>query len=74
MLSGNVFDVYLDKNKNKMITWLINNGKSIRIEDSFQPSFYVYSKTKNLYNLANILNNLHEVKNIKFTNADKKEY
>jgi len=69
MLSGNVFDVYLDKNKNKMITWLINKGKSIKIEDSFQPSFYVYSKSKNLYNLANVLNDLPDVENIKFTNC-----
>ncbi|MEE8565973.1 MAG: DNA polymerase domain-containing protein [Candidatus Thermoplasmatota archaeon] len=69
MLSGNIFDVYLDKNKNKMITWLINNGKSIRIEDSFQPSFYVHSKSKNLYNLANILNDLPDVEKINFTNC-----
>jgi DNA polymerase elongation subunit (family B) len=67
MLSGNVFDIYLDKNKNKMITWLINNGKSFRIEDSYEPSFYVYSRSNNLYNLANILNNLPYVKNINFT-------
>ena len=69
MLSGNVFDVYLDNNKNKMITWLINNDKSIRIEDSFKPSFYVYSKSKNLYNLANILNDIPDVESIKFTNC-----
>ncbi len=67
MLSGNVFDVYLDKSKNKMVTWIINNYKSIKIEDNFQPSFYVYSKSKNLYDLANILNNHPYVKNIKFT-------
>ena len=58
MLNGNVFDVYLDKNKNKIITWLISNGKSIRIEDTFKPSFYVYSQSKNLYDLANVLNDL----------------
>jgi len=67
MLGGNVFDVYLDKNKNKMITWLTNEGKSIRIEGDFQPSFYVYSKSKNLYDLANALNELPDVKNIEFT-------
>lgn len=67
MLSGYVFDVYLDKNKNKIITWLINNGKSFRVEDSYEPSFYVYSKSRNLYDLANILDDLPYVKNINFT-------
>ena len=68
MLSGNVFDVYLDKNKNKIITWLINNGKSIRIEDNYKPSFYVYSQSKNLYDLANVLNDLPYIENVTFTN------
>lgn len=80
MLSGNILDVYPDDHKNVMVTWLVDNGKSIRIEDSYTPSFYVYSKTQDLYNLASLLRDLPQVDNLNFTRekivlgSDKKKF
>ena len=41
-----------------MVTWLINDGKATRIEDNYEPTFYVYSQNNNLSNLASFLQNL----------------
>jgi DNA polymerase elongation subunit (family B) len=68
MLNGNILDCYVDYTKNKMITWLINNGRSVRIEDAFEPSFFVYAPTDKLYKLVSILRSLDQVKNLNFTN------
>jgi len=80
MLSGNILDAYADDHKNVMVTWLVDNGKTIRIEDSYAPSFYVYSKTQDLYNLASLLRDLPQVDNLNFTRekiilgSDKKKF
>ena len=67
MLKGNIIDVYPDNKKNVMVTWLTDKGKSIRIEDSYQPSLYVYSSREHLFNLASILRDIPEVKTLNFT-------
>ena len=66
-MSGNILDAYADDHKNVMVTWLVDNGKSIRIEDIYRPSFYVYSKTQDLYNLASLLKDLPQVDSLNFT-------
>ena len=58
MLSGNILDVYPDDKKNVMVTWLTKNGKPVRIEDEYNPSFYVYSDREKLINLATMLRDL----------------
>jgi DNA polymerase elongation subunit (family B) len=80
MLSGNILDAYTDGHKNVMVTWLVDNGKSVRVEDSYTPSFYVYSKTQDLYNLASMLRDSPQVDNLNFTSekivlgSDKKKF
>ena len=67
MIQGNILDAYPDYKKNLMIIWLINNGRATRIEDFYEPSFYVYSSSDKLYNLASILQDLPQVKSLNFT-------
>lgn len=80
MLSGNILDAYSDDHKNVMVTWLVDNGKSVRVEDSYTPSFYVYSKTQDLYALASMLRDLPQVEALNFTSekiilgSDKKKF
>lgn len=69
MLKGNILDAYPDYKKNVMVVWLINNGRAIRIEDCYEPSFYVYASTNKLYRLASTLNDLPQVKRLNFTNG-----
>ena len=80
MLSGIILDVYPDKHNNVMVTWLADDGRAVRIEDVYKPSFFVYSKKEDLYNLATMLRNLHDVENLNFTRqklvigSDKKKF
>ncbi len=80
MLSGSILDVYPDKHKNVMVTWLADDGRAERIEDVYKPSFFVHSKTEDLYNLASMLRDLHDVENLNFTReklfigSDKKRF
>jgi DNA polymerase elongation subunit (family B) len=67
MLSGSILDVYPDNHNNVMVTWLVDEGKSIRIEDVYKPSFFVYSKVEDLYNLAVMLRDLPDIENLNFT-------
>jgi DNA polymerase-2 len=67
MLNGNILDVYPDPTKNVMISWIITDGKAIRIEDAFEPSFFVYAPKNNLYNVAEILQDLPQVKQVHIT-------
>jgi hypothetical protein len=64
MLSGNILDVYPDNKRNVMVTWLTNNGKSIKVEDKYNPTFYVYSKRDKLVNLATLLRDLPQVEKL----------
>ncbi|MCK5030043.1 MAG: hypothetical protein KAR64_01110 [Thermoplasmatales archaeon] len=67
MLSGNILDVYPDYKRNVMVIWLIHDGRAIRIEDVYEPSFYVYTQHGPLYNLSVILQDLPQVKQLNFT-------
>jgi len=65
-LSGNILDVYPDNKNNVMVTWLIADGKPVKITERYTPSFYVYSSEDNLYTIGSILRDFAEVKSIKF--------
>jgi len=67
MIRGHILDSYADFKKNVMVTWLIDNGKSSRVEDKFEPSFYVYSSQNNLFKLASDLQDIPQVKYLNFT-------
>ena len=67
MLSGSILDVYPDNHRNVMVTWLVSDGKSLRVEDAYNPPFFVYSKAEDLYNLAGMLRDLPEVEGLNFT-------
>jgi len=67
MLSGSIIDVYPDNHNNLMVTWLVDTGKAVRIEDVYKPSFFVYSKAEDLYNLASMLRDLPDIENLNFT-------
>ena len=66
-MKGSIIDVYPDKKKNAMITWLTDNGKSVKIEDKYSPSFYVYAKREDLYTLVGLLRDLPQIENLNFT-------
>ena len=67
MLKGSILDVYPDKHNNVMVTWLVDEGKAIKIEDAYKPSFFVYSKAEALYTLAGMLRDLKDIENLNFT-------
>lgn len=67
MLNGSIFDVYPDKKKNAMVTWLVDNGKSVKIEESYKPSLYVYTQLEDLYTLASLLRDIPQVETLNFT-------
>ncbi len=67
MLSGNILDVYPDYKRNVMVIWLIHNGRATRIEDKYEPSFYVYTQHDRLYSLSVVLQDLPQVKQLNFT-------
>jgi DNA polymerase elongation subunit (family B) len=67
MIKGHILDSYADFKKNVMVTWLIYNGTPHRIEDRFEPSFYVHSSSKDLFKLASELQDVPQVKYLNFT-------
>jgi DNA polymerase elongation subunit (family B) len=69
MLSGNILDVYPDYENNVMVTWLLQNGKATRIEDAYEPSFYVHTPSKDISEIANTLEVLSQVKRLQLTPA-----
>jgi len=69
MLSGNILDVYPDYKRNVMVVWLIHDGRVTRIEDVYEPGFYVYAQHDSLYNLSVILKDLPQVKQLNFTSC-----
>lgn len=52
-----------------MVIWLINNGKAIRIEDKYEPGFYVYAQHHRLHSLSVVLQDLPQVKQLNFTSC-----
>ncbi len=67
MLKGNILDCYPDYKKDVMVTWITNKGKAYKINDLYQPSFYVYAKRDELITLATILRDRADVKKLDFT-------
>jgi DNA polymerase elongation subunit (family B) len=67
MLRGNILDVYPDYERNLMVTWLIERGRTTRIEDKYDPCFYVYAKNDLLHSLSFFLQDLPQVKKLDFT-------
>lgn len=80
MLNGNILDTYPDNRKNVMVTWISSNGKPVKIVDSYQPSFYVYSNRETLITLATLLRDSPKVERLNFTfekiilGSDKKKF
>jgi len=80
MLKGSILDVYPDNKKNVMVTWLAGIKKPVKIEEKYQPSFFIYSETENLYNLAGLLRDLPQIDRQNFTEkkltlgSDKKRF
>jgi len=69
MLSGNILDVYPDYENNVMVTWLVQNGKATRIEEPYDPRFYVHAPSKNISEVAKALEAIPQVKQLQFTPA-----
>jgi DNA polymerase elongation subunit (family B) len=69
MLNGNILDVYPDYEKNTMVTWLLQNGKATRIEDSYEPPFFVHTPSKDISEIANALELLPQVSRLQITAA-----
>jgi DNA polymerase elongation subunit (family B) len=69
MLSGTILDVYPDYEKNTMVTWLLQNGKATRIEDTYEPSFYVHTPAKDISELTRAVKVLPQVKQLQLTPA-----
>lgn len=69
MLSGIILDVYPDSEKNTMVTWLLQNGKATRVEEPYEPCFYVHTPSQDISDLAKELEMLPEVKRLKLTPA-----
>jgi DNA polymerase elongation subunit (family B) len=70
MLSGNILDVYPDYDRNVMVTWLLQkNGNAVRIEEPYEPSFYVHTPSQDISKLAKALEGLPQVKRLQLTAA-----
>jgi len=67
MLEGNILDVYPDNKKNVMVTWLTDNGRAVKVEEKYIPSFYVYASIDSLYNLASCLREIKDIDSLNFT-------
>jgi DNA polymerase elongation subunit (family B) len=67
MLRGNILDVYPDYEKNVMVTWLLQNGKATRIEEPYEPCFYVHTPSTDISALAKALELLPQVKRLQLT-------
>jgi DNA polymerase elongation subunit (family B) len=69
MLSGNILDVYPDYEKNVMVTWLLQNGKATRVEEPYEPCFYVHTPSKDISEVAKALEVMPQVKRLQLTPA-----
>jgi len=67
MLKGSIIDVYPDRKRNAMVTWIVDNGKSLKIEEKYLPSFFVYSNREDLLTIAGLLRESSEVEKLNFT-------
>jgi DNA polymerase elongation subunit (family B) len=69
MLSGTILDVYPDYEKNVMVTWLLQNGKATRIQEPYEPCFYVHTPSQDISQVAKALEPLPQVKRLQLTPA-----
>jgi DNA polymerase elongation subunit (family B) len=69
MLNGTILDVYPDPEKNTMVTWLLQNGKATRIQEPYEPYFYVHTASQDISDLVKALELLPEVKQLQLTPA-----
>ena len=67
MLSGNILDVYPVPENNTMVTWLLRNGNATRIEEPYEPCFYVHTPSQDISQLAKALEPLPQVKQLQLT-------
>jgi DNA polymerase elongation subunit (family B) len=67
MLSGNILDVYPVPENNTMVTWLLRKGSATRIEEPYEPCFYVHTPSQDISQLAKVLEPLPQVKQLQLT-------
>ncbi len=69
MLNGTILDVYPDPETSTMVTWLLDEGKATRVEEPYEPCFYVHSPAQDISRLAKTLEPLPQVKRLQLTAA-----
>lgn len=69
MLSGNILDVYPDYEKNVMVIWLLQDGKPTRVEEPYDPCFYVHTPSSDLSQVSKAVEQLPQVKRLQLTPA-----
>ena len=69
MLNGNILDVYPDYEKNVMVTWLLQNGKATRVEEPYDPCFYVHAPSSDISQVTKALEQIPQVKRLQLTPA-----
>ncbi|MBN1861585.1 MAG: hypothetical protein JW840_09020 [Candidatus Thermoplasmatota archaeon] len=69
MLNGIILDVYPNYENNTMVTWLLQNGKATRVEEPYEPCFYVHTPSQDISRLATELEQLPSVKRVQLTPA-----
>jgi DNA polymerase elongation subunit (family B) len=69
MLNGNILDVYPDYEHNVMVTWLQQDGKTNRIEEPYDPCFYVHAASSDISQVTKALEQIPQVKRLQLTPA-----
>ncbi len=69
MLSGTILDVYPDYENNVMVTWLLQNGTATRVEEPYDPCFYIQAPSSDLSQMTKALEQLPSVKRLQLTPA-----
>jgi DNA polymerase elongation subunit (family B) len=69
MLRGIILDVYPDYEKNTMVIWLLQGEKTIKIQEPYEPSFYVHTPSQDISEVAKALELLPQVKQLQLTPA-----
>ena len=69
MLNGTILDVYPDYENNTMVTWLLQDDKTTRIEAPYDPCFYVHLPSGDLSQVAKAVEHLPQVKHLQLTAA-----
>jgi DNA polymerase elongation subunit (family B) len=69
MLRGIILDVYPDYEKNTMVTWLLQNEKTIKIQEPYEPCFYVHTSSQDISESIKALELLPQVKRLQLTPA-----